>query len=452
MRCLCCGFEYCLSCRKAWMREDHRCHQNPDEDIPLPLLTLASSSDGGNGVNQKNDEAIGAHPQSSGTSGCAENNNPGGQKDSFENPKDSKASRDNGANDGGHDEQETGLGEVSLKCRAAPTTGLLLLFNDQGACQQVVISFELSIQPSDIKQIEGDKRLFTDMEMASFSVNIPKSTFDQSPGLPIFSMRRAHITLGPSVDHMEESTLPQHYGCAWHILRQHPSKSWYKSLPTTFSGERSTALMLSKSPGIQISAKKGKTIQKSPIELDIELEKSPFYAANGCAHWEYQTSVVNTELELESDFKLEIHQARSVVLADSTPSSIEASVSVVLEVTEAGSKTFFKREMVCGKEVGCYHFKALLQTDVMWKEDGAQYPSEKSGLGGPFLVVQHQIRGGCATASSPRRNVFNSPGSGLEGVLLLDDPSGSGRECDFKDRMWSSTWRRWIGKSIAQNK
>ncbi len=220
------------------------------------------------------------------------------------------------------------------------------------------------------------------------------------------------------MDPGDAGPIPDDYDEQWHILNQFPSKSSYRTLPTIVTNEKSITGKAGVSPSIEGTAKIGKSIQKAPFEMQMDIEKSTIYSDQS-AFWNYEFS--SDCKDIEHDLQMSSHRGQSVVYTHCLPTSIEASILASFEITEAGSKSFFRPETICGIPIGFRHVKTRLQAKVKWDmEECAKFPGEKSAIGGASLFLKQQFRGGCGTISQyDEANFDDCPG--MQVTLALGD-------------------------------
>lgn len=333
-------------------------------------------------------------------------------------------------------------GAVDKTGSPAKTTGLIVLFDGSGRKQRLFMAFDLVVRPEDMSAPAGDSSIFTHIELKSFQIAVPKTQFGGKYELPILCLRRVQVKMGPIKKAENGVPLPEGYDEQWQVLSQFPLKSSYRTESTTITTEKSVTAKATMWPAIEASKTKGKSVQKSPFEIQIDIDKSTIYCDQR-ALWNYELS--SDCKDVEHDLQMGSHRGVSLVHVHCLPTSIDASILASFEVTEAGSKTFFRPERVCGIPVGFRHIKTRLQTKVMWDpEEGAKFPGEKSARGGVSRFLRQQFRGGCGSLYQPDQDTFDAPGIKVTLALvdLVDDEEANADKSKIQNSIRVKKWRR----------
>lgn len=306
----------------------------------------------------------------------------------------------------GDNKSNSSTSETSLGAGKSEISGMFIIMDEHGWKQKVVISYDLNILSYAPVGSEYEKRVFSFAEIPWMEVSIPESTFQgREFRPPQFRIAQTTIKISPSVDEVSETEISDEYDDTWEAKNQYPDSMAYAMSNNTITSEKSIGakIQLSCNPGATIEGgvKCGSSAQMPPLAAGIDLKKSSIaLTPRGGLKWRYVTL---EESELFQHYICMGRHSGRISVSEHFPSSIEASISTVLEI----DNQYRSYERIRGIQIHYRHLKVDLQTDVKWNaETYAQFPSLRCA-GGHQLKLVHQFRGSAGSwVQPPPKRIF----------------------------------------------
>lgn len=274
----------------------------------------------------------------------------------------------------------------------------VILVDEGGWKQKLVLRFKLGVHPVGQKRriLDIRSKIITEMEIDQIQISVPRSTLADSSRPPQLHIRQVEIFLGPSIDKFtDKSRLGRNYCERWNIIDRHPTRSFYRSGPSTLGVETTWTGKINASfppsAGLEYSRKTMKSQQLPAVTAAIDFQKSEISSetAEGGLVWKYAVDMYPKSIE--EFLALDVHRAKSAVPKSNPPSSIQAEVSIILDIRK---DKFLRRLLtqwkVRGFSVEYRHINIRTKVDVHWKENCAVFPTKERM--GNHLAINHRFK------------------------------------------------------------